>query len=292
MKNIYILILITFISSSTLAKASISLSRFETGYNDSPEALIFPSGKLFKTHRSTHSSFIISHPKGNLLIDTGLGLKIDEQFEDFIWWLKPFFGFTKEVTIQESLSKHHRSIDSIFLTHLHWDHASGITDFPQAIVFTTKTEREYALETNDSHGPGYLRNQYDSKSIKWKDLELRSIKYGPFEQSLDIFSDGSLIAVPLPGHTPGSLGYILTLRSGRQLFFVGDVIWSVKQLNNLEHKFAIAKCLVDDDPEQLLETIKKIALFKNQRPELQIIPANDYKHIKSLIPLFPKFIDI
>ncbi len=49
-----------------------------------------------------------------------------------------------------------------------------------------------------------------------------------FDESLDLFGDGRLVLVPLPGHTPGSVGLFVTLDSGRRLFFSGDTSWRLE----------------------------------------------------------------
>jgi glyoxylase-like metal-dependent hydrolase (beta-lactamase superfamily II) len=269
---------------------SISVTRFETGYNDSPEGLIIENGSFFDNHRSTHSAFLIKHPQGNFLIDTGLSKKIDKQFEDFTWWLKPFFSYSTQGSVKETLRSEKINIDFIFLTHLHWDHASAISDFPNSSIYVSKKEKEQAFSKESSSEPGFLKNQYQMDSINWKEINFKDMKYGAFKRSVDLFNDGSLIAVELPGHTLGSTGYFLTLNSGKKFFFVGDTIWSVKQLKKGTHKFSIAKCLVDHDPDELLKTIKVMKKIKLENPNIVFIPSHDFSHISKQIPLYPSFI--
>ncbi|WP_164848440.1 MBL fold metallo-hydrolase [Halobacteriovorax sp. HLS] len=267
---------------------NISLSRLETGFNDSPEGLIFSGGSFGSTHRSTHSAFVVKHSSGNFLIDSGLGKNIDKQFEDFSWMFKPFFSYVKEVPAIESIKE--LSIDKIFITHLHWDHASGISDFPNAKVFTTAQEKEHAFSDVAKSGVGYLFNQYSSKLIRWGELKLEDKEYGPFRKSLDFFGDGSFIVVALPGHTPGSVGFILNLSQEQRFFFVGDSIWSVKQLNPVAEKFFISKKLVDERPETLLETIELISNISKKNKSLVVVPSHDYPHISKRIPVYPEFL--
>ena len=175
---------------------NIAVSRISTGHTDTIEAFIFPSGSLFHLHRTTHAAFLIQHPQGNLLIDTGLGKEIDKQFKEGMkWWLKPLFRYTKEGPVIERLKGHsfNLEINTIFLTHLHWDHASGLSDFPKAQANTLKSEKDFALSEEGAGRPGYLIKQYNSPSIRWQLLKLNEKPYGPFSHSIDIFNDGSFI---------------------------------------------------------------------------------------------------
>ncbi|PGS56354.1 MBL fold metallo-hydrolase [Bacillus sp. AFS041924] len=62
----------------------------------------------------------------NIIIDSGIGVnKLNEQ-------QKRNFGVTEDSTIEDSLAKHGLKLDDIdyvIMTHLHFDHASGLTQF-------------------------------------------------------------------------------------------------------------------------------------------------------------------
>jgi glyoxylase-like metal-dependent hydrolase (beta-lactamase superfamily II) len=49
--------------------------------------------------------------------------------------------------------------------------------------------------------------------------------FGPFPDSLDLLGDGSLVLVPLPGHTPGHMGMVVTVDDERWLL-AGDAAFS------------------------------------------------------------------
>ena len=48
---------------------------------------------------------------------------------------------------------------------------------------------------------------------------------------MDLFDDGSVVFVPLPGHTGGSNGMFVNLRSGKRFFFMGDLTGRWKVVN-------------------------------------------------------------
>ena len=49
----------------------------------------------------------------------------------------------------------------------------------------------------------------------------------PFRQGYDLYSDGGMLAVPLPRHAPGHFGLLLPKTDRGAMFFVGDACWSL-----------------------------------------------------------------
>ena len=44
----------------------------------------------------------------------------------------------------------------------------------------------------------------------------------------DVFDDGSVLLLPLQGHTAGQVGMLLTLPSGQRYLFTGDTTWTLE----------------------------------------------------------------
>src|SRR5205814_6513583 len=53
-------------------------------------------------------------------------------------------------------------------------------------------------------------------------LRFEPTPYETFDESTDLYGDGSVVVVPLRGHTPGSVGIFLNLSP--TLFYVGDAV--------------------------------------------------------------------
>ena len=79
----------------------------------------------------------------------------------------------------------------------------------------------------------------------------------------------------MPGHTPGSLGLFVTVESGRQYFFIGDVAWTVAALRQGAPKFWVAGKLVDGDAQQTQASLDKVRALMQAEPGLVVIPAHD-----------------
>lgn len=266
-------------------EVEFSLSIIETGYAKTPEAFVFRGGNLFKTRKLSHVSILIQHPKGTFVFDTGLGSEINGQFHDHFSFLdRQLFKFTKLQSLKETLINNKfnpDSIDFIIPTHLHFDHASGIEDFPKATVWTTKQEYNHAF-SEEATPPAFIKEQYDADFIKWKFMDFSTIGYEIFKESYDIFNDGTVLLVKLPGHTKGSVGMFVNLKSGKRYFFTGDLTWATEAFSIPSEKHAIPRRKVDENREKVKETIVMVHHLKKKKNQLVIVPAHDYNSQKNI----------
>ncbi len=107
-------------------------------------------------------------------------------------------------------------IDTIFLTHLHWDHVENLDLFPNAEVLTPRTEFEYASapRQNDWGTPPYVREI----------LEGMHLTLLP-ENEQEIFP--GVRTLLLPGHSIGLQGLTLDTSEGRAVL-ASDALWSAR----------------------------------------------------------------
>lgn len=268
----------------------VSLSILKTAEISSLDALFVSGGNWTEIRKGAHSAILVRHPQGNVLFDSGLGMQIDTQFEQSVpFWLKPLMAYKKIKPAQQLLANgSNDKIRMLILSHMHWDHASGIKDFPDAEIWTTPEEYKHAINP-DTPERAFIKSQFDGATVKWKFIQFADIPYENFMQSLDVFKDGSVVLVPLPGHTPGALGMFVNLRSGRRMFFTGDTTWTVEGFTRPAHKFWISSLLVDDDKVMTGQTILKVHRLMQEYPALEIIPAHDNK-VQSKIGFYPEFI--
>jgi glyoxylase-like metal-dependent hydrolase (beta-lactamase superfamily II) len=259
----------------------LGLSIIKTGEATPQEGFVFENGSFFKKNTISHIAVLISHPKGNLLFDTGLGNHIDDQFhEDMPWYGKVMFKYTKLNSASEVLKESNIPLNHIILSHLHWDHASGISDFSGTPVWTTKEEIDHAFSEKAASG-AFLPSQYKNP-IEWRHITFSKKNYEIFSESCDFYNDGSLILVKIPGHTEGSVGLFVNLKSGKRYFFIGDLVWSMKALEKNSEKFFIPRNLVDYNREEVREMIFKIHSLSNSNKAIYIVPAHDDDAQKSV----------
>jgi glyoxylase-like metal-dependent hydrolase (beta-lactamase superfamily II) len=204
------------LSPKTNAAPDVGFAIIKTSQVAVVEALLVPGGSITTQVDSNFSAFLIKHHDEYLLFDTGMGTQIDNQYQQGmpIWW-RPFFKYDKPVvSARTQLDKAGLPpLKRVILSHSHWDHAGGVLDFPEAKVAISPAELELIL--NPSTGPGGTwASQISAASIKWDALVFQPVPFKGYPESLDLYQDGKVVLVPMPGHTPGSMGLFVTTDSG------------------------------------------------------------------------------
>lgn len=277
----------SFTTKKNISK-TVQFSILQTGRTSSLEGFLYSGGSFFKSKPISHIAVLVKHKKGTFLFDTGLGDSIARQFQDMSFLHRQLFKFSKGASVRQQLLNAGVKLDtiqSIVLSHLHWDHSSGIKDFPNATVYTTREELDFAQSIH-AESPAFLKSQYTGAKINWQFLPFEKKNYATFEESCDFFGDGSVVFVKLPGHTNGSIG--MFINGSKSYFFTGDVTWKLEGFKNPSPKHFIPRMLVDLDKLKLNATIVKIHNLIKNNPELLVIPAHDYEVQKNL-QHFPKF---
>ena len=176
----------------------------------------------------------------------------------------------------------------MIFTHLHWDHASGIEDFPQVPVWVQQAEYDQAMAGS---APAFLHSQIDDETINWHFIELMKGEYEGFVKSLDVYGDGSIVLVDMSGHSAGQIGIFLTISSGKRFFFIGDTTWTIKGVADNADRPAVLSWLVkvnwNDDMN--IAQIQTVHDLHYNRPDITVVPAHDEIVAKGL-PAFPAFL--
>lgn len=157
--------------------------------------------------------FLIEHPDGLCLVDAGQTAAAAAPGYFPRWY--PFFRLARfelgprdEAAAQiKSAGYDLRRVRWVVLTHLHTDHAGGLDAFRGAEVLVWRREWDRA-QGFGGRLRGYLPQRWP-KGIAQRIVEFNGPAIGPFAGSYDIASDGQLLFVPLPGHTPGHAGLIV-----------------------------------------------------------------------------------
>lgn len=180
---------------------------------------------------------LVETREGLVLIDTGLGLRdvfkpqerIDGLFRNF---LRPKLR-AEETAIRQirSLGFRPSEVRHIILTHLDFDHAGGLDDFPHAQVHVMETELKAATHpkgfiSNRRYSPSQLTgsktwNTYYQEGEKWFGFDaVRQLKGLPPE----------ILMIPLFGHTEGHIGVAVETDQG-WLLHAGDAYFFQGELN-------------------------------------------------------------
>lgn len=260
-----------------LALAQVAFSIIKTGKVAVVERLLLPDGSLAKKIDTNFSAFLIKHKQDYLLFDTGLGSRIDAQYEqDMPYWQRPFFTFDKPVSParQQLDAAGFSPVKQVIVSHSHWDHAGAVGDFPEAQIFASQEEMPTIAHPTSGAG-GTWPSQVADPSTHWIPLVFQPVVYKGYARSLDLFNDGSVVLVAMPGHTAGSIGMFVTVDSGTCYFFIGDVAWKAGSVLAGAPKFWAASMVVDRDRARTLRSVEQVRDVARKYPELVLVPAHD-----------------
>lgn len=270
-------------------KAEVGLSVIETGYTCANEVFIHEKGSLFSTHRSNNIAVYVKHPKGDFLFDTGFGSDYQDQLDNMAWpsCVINNHNHTKIAGDEIDTFGEKSDIRFILLSHMHWDHVSGINDFPDAEVWTTKAEYDFAF-SDEAKKPAFMQSDFNDPNINWHFIEFTDGAYENFDASLDLYADGTIVLVPLPGHTPGSVGMFVNLASGTRYFFIGDLSFSEEAVHKNAEKNFFARGVVDHKHKVVRKELNRVHFLSKEKPELIVVPSHDGS-VSLNIKQYPEF---
>lgn len=260
--------------SLTSEAAGLRFSLVKTAETKTLDAFTVAGGKWTQTAVASHMAVLIEHHAATLLFDTSLGRQVDSQFaSEMPWYDKPLLQYGAVHPVRDQLDRDGIRIDRILLSHAHWDHASGLVDFPEVPVWAPYAEIEFSQIAGP---PAILPSQF-KHGVNWVPYGFAPQPFMGFSESHDLFGDGSLVLVPLSGHTPGSVGLFISLDDGRRFFFTGDASWRLEGFTGPREKFWISRRMVDDDRAATRAVLQHVHQLLQREPTLMVIPAHDAK---------------
>jgi glyoxylase-like metal-dependent hydrolase (beta-lactamase superfamily II) len=244
------------------------------GVNHRVAAFGYRGGSLFERREFSMAGALVSHPKGDLLIDTGFGRNIDEQFRTlpFVVRAITFYSLWRPAADQlRDVGYDQKSLRAILLTHSHWDHVSGLPDFLGVPVWVTPQEREFIRKSGDMDFCRLFTG------VRYEEYGFEGGPYFGFPASHDVYGDGSIVVVPAFGHTPGSVIIFVTLHNGTRYAFVGDLVWQLEGITLREERPWITRRRADTDAQGTRENLLRMIALKERLPDLIIVPAHDVR---------------
>lgn len=234
-------------------------------------------GSWFKKFPMVQPAFFIRHPQGTFLFDTGLGKSFKQQSKDMVWWARLATQFTQKESAADQLKSLGLKADRIILSHAHFDHAGGLTEFPGVPVEVLPEELAFLKTKNAS--PAIFPSLFNDQ-IVWQTYTLEDKPYEGYPKSRDLFGDGSLILVGMPGHSPGSVGLFINFGPDKRAFLVGDTVWNSEAITKGLPKFWISVKFADNKPDEVMTRILELQALKKKYPDLLIVPSHDAKAIE------------
>lgn len=184
----------------------------------------FPDAPKGEAMRVPVPAFLVAHPKGRVLFDTGIH---EDGFRDpaahfgpgLAAYFRFFCGAGEGVAAQlRLLGLAPEDVSHVVNSHFHFDHCGCNRLFTRAEIFAQGAEMRATRAARDAD----RRPDRD-----WDG----TLNYRLLEGEHDLFGDGSLVIVPTPGHTAGHQSLRITAGPGLRFCLTGDACYTAEHLD-------------------------------------------------------------
>jgi N-acyl homoserine lactone hydrolase len=232
--------------------------------------------------RVTFSGLLVRHPKGDLLIDTGNGPDFAEHIATARFGPRLLLGLIQggnqivqtATAALRGVGEPPLALSGIVLSHIHGDHAGGLVELPLVPVLASQEEVDFAAREKDTGGFHVVKAFAEVLAQRARPLRFIGGPYENFDVSLDYFGDGSVVFVPLSGHTPGSLGTFINRTPGERLFHVGDAVNTTEAIDKRRGKSIVLEP-TDVDSTRAEAVVSGLTQLHGQDPLVRFLPAHD-----------------
>ncbi len=191
-------------------------------------------------------SYLIVHPRGRVLFDSGLHMETLDEPEDYVGeMLARYHDFHfhpgEEVGARlTAIDVDPARIDIVVNSHLHFDHCGGNAQLANADILLQRRELDHARAVESTNG--YLTTDWDTGQ------KLRTV-----DGEHDLFGDGKVVCMPTYGHTPGHQSLRVRTGEGGEFVLCGDACYLKESLERMRTPGIVA------DREAVLAVFRRFA---------------------------------
>ncbi len=246
-------------------------------------------GGSWAPHRFDSGFALVDHrAEGAVLFDTGYATRF---FGATAHYPERLYAMLTPVTIAPSdgaaaqldaLGIAPRDVAHVIVSHFHADHIAGLRDFPRATFWASRAAWE---SVRGRRGIGAVRRGYlaafvpDDFEPRLRFVDDRDAAALPpalaaFGWGRDLFGDGSVLTVDLPGHAHGQIGALLPDAPQGPWFFIGDAAWSRAAIARAIPPPRITTALLGQTGPYRA-TLRSLQRSTLADPSLRIVPAHD-----------------
>ena len=273
---------------------SIAVSILQTGsIRIRPSQVAQPAGKPVVLRRAKMlfgdrgwtaplpiNAYLIEHPDGPILVDTGESPHaIDKGW--FPRW-HPFFRRCIDIRIgaHEGIGSllaargiEPAQLQAVVMTHLHHDHSDGLGDVRDARILVSKEHWDAYRRPFRATLEGAVPRHWP-RGFAPEILDFSGPPLGPWESTAPVTRDGRVVALATPGHVPGHI-CVVVFAEGATYLIGGDVTYEQRLL---DEELADG---VTTAPHLAVEQLRKIKAFAAVHP-LVLLPAHDRRSAERL----------
>jgi glyoxylase-like metal-dependent hydrolase (beta-lactamase superfamily II) len=224
--------------------------------------------------------YVIEHTDGLVVFDAGqdrASVTDPDYFPDgatgVIYRRLATFHVDEDETMTaglERLGYRTSDVTTAVISHLHQDHIGGVAEIAHADLLVSAPEWR-SLHRPLAEPRGLLRNHVDVPGLRWTPIDFQPLTepgLRPFTSGRDLFGDGSLVLLPTPGHTTGSMSMLVRRPGGAPLLLVGDLTYDI-------HAFDRGVDGGVGSRRRLRGTRERVLELRSANPGLQILAAHD-----------------
>jgi glyoxylase-like metal-dependent hydrolase (beta-lactamase superfamily II) len=179
--------------------------------------IYFPDADRSESIELPVSCILLRHPNGNVLFDTGCHPDVARdaggRWGPLVRAMTPMMSAEDNVVSGlKAIGLAPNDIDVVICSHLHPDHC-GCNQFFTKAKILVRDEELAAARGTDAVNAGYLPAEWD-----------HPLKYQPVKTDLDLFDDGAIRLIHLPGHTPGTMGALVTFKNSGHFLLASDAV--------------------------------------------------------------------
>jgi N-acyl homoserine lactone hydrolase len=278
--------------------ATVSVEPIIAGYVSFPKDMMESPGGRMLTARLAKGlfsgadrwkvpcpAFLIRHPSaGPILVDTGLHPSVasdpTENFGSLAARIAPAeLEQGKDVAAQlRARGIEPSAVKTVVMTHLHFDHASAISEFPASTFVVSEAEWTDATTGSRPSMRGYRPAHYDFVfDYRTVDFGRGNVSsYASFGRTFDLLGDGSIRLAYLPGHSAGHMGVVARLAQ-RDFVIGGDAIYTYRQIET-----GAPPPPRPFDEHNWRRSLQELRLFRSQFPHAIITPGHDVSFYEQL----------
>ena len=173
--------------------------------------------------------FVIKHPKGNVLFDTGNN---DKLITDLNYWGKLSAIFEPKMTADDAIDAQLKKIGLtpddikyVVVSHMHLDHGGNVGKFPNSTLVIQNDEIAYSMFPDEPFAGGFIPGDTAVLRAPVGSSKPNAMNMIRLDGDLDLFGDGSVVVHSSRGHTKGSQMLLVRLPKTGSTILTGDAAY-------------------------------------------------------------------
>jgi N-acyl homoserine lactone hydrolase len=161
-------------------------------------------------------------------------------------------------------------VGTAVISHLHQDHIGGVAEIAHANLLVSPDEWD-SLHRPLADTRGLLRAHIELPGLNWTPLQFHRLDdptLQPFSCGHDLFGDGSMVLLPTPGHTPGSISMLVRSPDRPPMLLVGDLTYDIHAFDRGVHGGVGSR-------RALRRTRERVLALRANNPGMRILAAHD-----------------